>query len=466
MRTGSVFILFLLFLILILFSGCNSLSQKDTSPTGDLGTGTTVTVPHPTTVSGLSIACPGNPPAFLIDTNVYQTPQMAEPDPRTPFRDPVFGTCLIRVTDRTRDISSDDTSTGLKNEYSRVESFNADGTRILVRGTSATWYLYDARTFTRIEKIPVGTDPRWDALDPELMYFIDGPRLASYNTRTREQRVAHDFSKDFPGQELTNVWTRYEGSPSADGRYWGLMAEDMTWNPVAFLIYDLKADRIIAQRDMRGVVKADPDSVTISPLGTYLVAQHEYCERGTLGTYEKPCGLMAYDADLKGGRGLLRNVGHSDFAFDTQGREVMIYQDTDTDDISFIDLETGAITPLTPIDFSHTSLGLHFSGQSFRRPGWAVVSTYNGGHPTAFTWMDDVVFAIELKPSGRIVRLAHTHSVYNMGVEKDYWAEPQASVNRDFTRILFTTNWGRTGTDEVEMYLIELPKDWMELLPK
>jgi hypothetical protein len=53
-----------------------------------------------------------------------------------------------------------------------------------------------------------------------------------------------------------------------------------------------------------------------------------------------------------------------------------------------------------------------------------------------------------------------------MGVEKDYWAEPQASVNRDFTRILFTTNWGRTGTGEVEMYLIELPKNWMELLPK
>jgi len=208
MRTGSGFVLFLLFLIIILSSGCNSLSPKDTSLTGDSGTGTTVTVPHPTTASGLSITCPGNPPAFVIDTNVYQTPQIAEPDPRTLFRDPVFGTCLIRVTDRTRDISSEDTSKGLKNEYSRVESFNADGTRILVRGTSATWYLYDARTFTRIEKIPVGTDPRWDALDPELMYFIDGPRLASYNTRTREQRVAHDFSKDFPGQELTNVWTR------------------------------------------------------------------------------------------------------------------------------------------------------------------------------------------------------------------------------------------------------------------
>ncbi len=31
---------------------------------------------------------------------------------------------------------------------------------------------------------------------------------------------------------------------------------------------------------------------------------------------------------------------------------------------------------------------------------------------------------------------------------------------RDFTRVLFTTNWGRSGTEEVEMFLIELPPGW------
>jgi hypothetical protein len=169
---------------------------------------------------------------------------------------------------------------------------------------------------------------------------------------------------------------------------------------------------------------------------------------------------MVYDRDLKHARGLLRIVGHSDFAFDAQGREVMIYQDIDTDYISVIDLETGKITPLEPIDFSHTGIGLHLSGLAFDRPGWALVSTHNGGHPTAFTWMDDDIFAIELKPQGRIVRLGHTYSLVSPGVEHDYWAEPQASVNRDFTRVLFTTNWGRSGTEEVEMYMIELPKDW------
>jgi hypothetical protein len=79
--------------------------------------------------------------------------------------------------------------------------------------------------------------------------------------------------------------------------------------------------------------------------------------------------------------------------------------------------------------------------------------------------MDDQVFAVELRPNGRVVRLAHTHSLVDESQEHDYWAEPHASANRDLTRIVFTTNWGRSGTGEVEMYLIELPADWPARLP-
>ena len=52
--------------------------------------------------------------------------------------------------------------------------------------------------------------------------------------------------------------------------------------------------------------------------------------------------------------------------------------------------------------------------------------------------------------------------MYDEKQEQDYWAEPHVSVNRDLTRILFTTNWGRSGTAEVEVFLIELPRDWSE----
>ena len=79
--------------------------------------------------------------------------------------------------------------------------------------------------------------------------------------------------------------------------------------------------------------------------------------------------------------------------------------------------------------------------------------------------MDDQIFAVELIKEGRVVRLAHTHSIYNENIEQDYWAEPQASVNRDFTRIVFTSNWGRTGTAEVDVYMIKLPNNWVAQLP-
>ncbi len=411
----------------------------------------------------------GPQPPFVTGLEVYQTPRMGEPQARVPFCDPIFGACIVRVTDRHTDLSPDDQSTGLKNEYSRVQSFNMDSSLILVRGIEATWYVYSAATLQPLAQLPIDIDPRWSATDPDVIYYTSETRLMAYNLHNLlgEQIVVHEFADDFPGQKLAAVWTRYEGSPSWDGRYWGLMAQDEDWQVSAYLVYDLQTDTVIATRDLRAWPEDErsADSVTISPLGDYFLAyMDKYCDYGQLGTDAHPCGLMVYDRNLQNGRGLLRLIGHSDTALDSQGREVLVYQDIDADNIAMLDLESGVITPLWPIDFSHTAIGLHISGRAFQRPGWVVISTHDGD-PASYTWMDDSVFAIELKPGGRVVRLAHTHSLVDESMEHDYWAEPQASVNQDFTRVLFTSNWGRSGTGEVEMYMIELPANWMEQIP-
>jgi hypothetical protein len=307
-------------------------------------------------------------------------------------------------------------------------------------------------------------EPRWDAEDPDLLYYLEEGRLMAYDVGSGEQTLVHDFAADFPDQSLAAVWTKYEGSPSADGRYWGLMAEDEDWVTVAFLVYDLEQDEVIAKRDVRGTPGVDGiDNAYISPLGNYFIADFAdyYCEPGQLGTDDRPCGYMVYDRDLKNGRGLLRISGHMDLALDAQKREVAVFQEIDTDNISMLDLASGEVTPLWPIDFSRTSIGLHISGRAFDRPGWALISTHDGD-TASHTWMDDQVFAMELKPNGRVVRLAHTHSLVDESQEHDYWAEPHGSVNQDFTRALFTTNWGRSGTGEVEMFMVSLPPDWLE----
>jgi hypothetical protein len=406
---------------------------------------------------------PARPLPAVTDRSIHQMPQTIEPKARMSFVDPVFGTTLIRVTDRKSDISRDDSSKGLKNEYSRVQAFNADETRLIIRGISASWYLYDAKTLKLLKRLPIegSVDPRWDAVDPHTLYYVDEGRLTMLDVATGKKEVRHHFRSDFPGQPLAAVWTRYEGSPSSDGRYWGLMAEDDDWKTVALLIYDASSDKIIARRKVPEAT-SDIDWVSISPLGTYfLAAYNNQCREGEKCDENNPGGLMVYDRSLSKAWGI-NDVGHCDVALDGGGREVLVFQDNARDWISMADLSTGKMTPLLEIDFSKSALGFHFSGRSLKAPGWVIVSTYNGGSRAEFTWMDNQIFALELKSGGRIARLAHHHSWYDEKMDQDYWAEPHATVNRDFTRILFTSNWGRTGTEEVETYMIRLPEKWME----
>jgi hypothetical protein len=413
--------------------------------------------------------CPNYDPGFrfVTDRQVYSAPSLPEPAPRQWFIDSTFGTCVVRVTDRHHDLSADDPSSGMVNEYARVLSFNADGSRLLARSTDGRWYLYDARTLQPLEELPLAVEPRWDASNPNLIFCSDVTRLLSYDLQSGEQNLVREFADDFPGQLLAAVWTRYEGRPSRDCRYWGLMAEDEGWNPVAFVVYDRWADAVTI-RDIRGLpgVGEDIDHVTISPLGTYFIASFDRCcDYGELGSDANPCGLMVYPHNLANGHGLLRDTPHYDPALDAQGREVVVFQDNDSDHISMVDLASGVVTPLWAIDFSYTGIGLHFSGLAYDRPGWAVVSTHDED-AVSHTWMDDGVFAIQLKANGRVVRLAHTYSITDETQPGNaaYWAEPHASTNPDLTRVLFTTNWGRYRTEEVEMYMIALPPDWPQRL--
>ncbi|HET6443448.1 MAG TPA: hypothetical protein VFI27_02620 [candidate division Zixibacteria bacterium] len=472
-KTNPLLVITSLLFIASILPSCNPsprpTSPADpTTPSDSIASSQTQNETRTTSPAG-PIECPEQPAEFVTDLNIRQTPSLAEPDPRVPFHDPQFGTCLVRVTDRHQDISPDDASLGLKNEYSRVQSFNADSSKFIIRGTDATWYLYDALSLRPLAELFLDVDPRWDSSDPDLLYFSEETRLMAYDLQTNQTSTIHEFAADFPGQTLSYVWSRYEGSPSFDGRYWGFMAQDDDWQTIAFLIYDMVEDKVIAARDIPG--NPDIDSVTISPFGVYFLAYFDFCEQGQMGSDLHPCGLMVYDrrtglGQLENGRGLLRIVGHSDTALDAQGREVLVYQDIDTDHISLLDLESGSVTPLLPIDFSHAPIGVHFSGRARNVPGWALISTYSGGHPTDQTWMDDSIFALQLEAGGVIMRLAHTHSLVDEDQEHDYWAEPQASVSADFRRVLFTSNWGRSGTGAVDTYMIQLPQNWLALTPE
>ncbi len=272
-------------LLLVILAACNTPAEETSIP---------APVPIPLPTGAVSrISCADQEPALVTGFDVLQVPLLSEPEARLPFRDPVFGTCLVRVTDRNADMAEGDASQGLKNEYSRIQSFNADETLILVRGLDATWYLYDAASLRPLGQLPFdgSVDPQWSASDPGLIYYIEETRLQSYHIQSGEQSIVHDFSADFPGQTISAVWTRHEGSPSYDGDTWGLMVEDENWLTSAFLVYDLPSDRVISILDTRSWPEdaREIDSVTISPLGkTFLAYLDKYCEPGQLGTQAAP----------------------------------------------------------------------------------------------------------------------------------------------------------------------------------
>ena len=116
-----------------------------------------------------------------------------------------------------------------------------------------------------------------------------------------------------------------------------------------------------------------------------------------------------------------------------------------------INLRTGVRTTLFPTYVNGSYTAIHFSGKGYRKPGWALVSTY--ADSGARQWMHRKVFALQLKANPITYNLAHHHSVVN-----GYWAEPHATVNRDFTKVLFNSNWDSGSSENIDAYLIDLPQ--------
>lgn len=412
--------------------------------------------------------CPLLPPPQITNLNVYQTPLLDEPAPRMSYHDPVFGTCIARVTDRLVDLLSGDRSIGIRNEAAHIQSFNADSSLILTLSTNSYWYIYSADTLELTGVLPFAEkmEVRWDPIQPKRLYILRGTSFLQYDLDTEVVEQIHDFQMDIPNKIISEVSSGNFGNPTIDGRYWGLYGKSSNGQVVTLLVYDLMDNVVISRLDLPEHTRLQ--GVTISPLGNYFLAWHDGdCEVQTSSAANPTlsCGLMIYDRSLENGRRVSLVSGEADTALDANGNEVFIYHDLALNSISLLNLSTGEEVALWLIDSTHSTVKLHLSGRSVRQPGWALVSSDTGNQDEANTWMDNSIFAIELIPEGRVVRLAHTHLISTQESLDKFHAGPDATSNLNFTRIVFTSNWGRQNEDEVDLYMLGLPSDWMEQLP-
>jgi WD40 repeat protein len=353
--------------------------------------------------------------------------------------DPDFHACLVRATDH----AAERIEGFSRNDYSRRQAFNADSTLFFTNSKDGGWFLYDARTLQLVgplRGLQGDAEPQWHPTRPEILYYGErngGLQISALDVRKGTSTVAIDLRGKLPWPGAARAWTKSEGSPSRDGRFWPFQVETDDFRILGFAVWDLERQQLAGTLTTR----ERPDHVSISPSGRWFVASGDD-------------GVTAYSRDFKTKKLIMKRGEHSDLAVGADGHDLYVSIDYDSDEgwVYFIDLDTGARTDLFRTYFDHAASAMHFSGKAFDRPGWVLVSTYKPGGPRQ--WYFDKIFALELKASPRVFVFAGHHSA----VEGAYFAEPQATVNRDFTRVLFNSNWGQKGSDDVDAYELLLPK--------
>lgn len=426
---------------------------------------TPVAVSAPT---GLAVPAPCTGPAKIPES---------PPAKGKSYRDPDYGACVIRLTDHNRE-----PPIGFaRNDYSRRQPFNADESRALIYARDGSWHLYDPRNGDYIQRLPfhgADSEPQWDAVDPQRLYYLPnhgGLEIDALNTATGKSRVAADFLRldGIAGHpdadsltdiwpDAAHVWTRTEGSPSHDMRYWAFQVENREFHTLGIITYDLSQNRIVGiydlTRDGGGIGR--PDHVSMSPNGQHVVVSWNGagmdCPAGRQSSRSKPCGLMAFSPDFSRATALASRGPHSDLALTADGRDVIVIANYVSGNVEMIDLSTGQTTVLWRIYTEGSSTAMHISGKAFQHPGWVLISTYalrsrTGARP----WYTNKLMAVELTAQPRIVLLASIPTRAD-----SYFSEPQAAVDRRFRQALFNANWGSGRDSDIDTYLLQLPPHW------
>lgn len=401
-------------------------------------------------------------------------PDRQAPATGVAVQEPTYHTCEVRLT-HNRQLSGNEKSH--RNDYSRRQAFNADNTRLLMSASDGYWHLYDAHTgkyLHVLNGLAGDAEPQWDHANPHVLYYVPtngvGMTINELNVDTNQHHVVADLSRDLQRlwPDANSAWTKSEGSPSADNRYWCLMVDNAQWQGLGVFTWDIKEKRILGHMNL----PERPDHVSMSPTGKYCVIS--WANSPTLGT-------RAYTPDFSSAHPaspehrpylqLHAQSEHSDLALNKKGEDVYVSIDyqSDSGDLFMVNLNTGRRTTLFPTYLSGTATALHVSGKAYGQPGWAVISTYgeyHSGNQSASLrntslqqWLHRKIFAVSLEDKPKIRPLAHADSDSRSEWQQDaYWAEPQATVSRDFTRVLFNSTLNSDRVEDIETYMLVMPK--------
>ncbi len=399
----------------------------------------------------------------------------AAPGPGQSVRDARLGTAQTRVV----------ATIGLRHEYARHDPFNADGTLVLLQYVpEGEWRIYRTTSapYDRAENL-VRTvsvaEPRWDPDDPARLWGLQEFRIVTIRVDTGATEIVKDFAADealadllAANPDLYRITTRDEGEPSTDFRYWALLlqgsADDYRVRYV--FTWDREQDRVLGVLPL-AADEARIDWVGMSPRGTWALIGGDWDNAAPL------TGLTLANRELSEFQRLDYGIAHADVGLDSDGREVIVMQNTQTDYIDLIPLDpstqpildaggsytgTGRLPLIRLFYDSDAPQGLRSSVHiSCNAAGYCVVSTFTAPDLPESNWLDRTITLVRLDPAAP--RVFYLAKVY--GTAAAYWEETQASLARDGSRVVWATNWGQeVGSEQVWLMELALPAGWQAAL--
>jgi hypothetical protein len=366
------------------------------------------------------------------------------------YRDPVFGCKVVRLTD-----GLEDHDNAVHHEYSSVNPFNADSTRILVLLGSGSFYIIDNKGSEIVSAATLGIlgheEPRWSISEPDILYYHFRNQLRKYDISTGETwllRTFHNYSTiNFGGGE---------GDISEDGDHIVVVGDQ---RHVQVYRFSTNTHSAVLDTLSNGYDWFDmtPDN---NVLGLWYAAGP--------GRYR---GLELFDADMKFIRQVIAWGGHADRGRDINGDEIIaIVASNDLDPAA--GCERNGVVKIRLADSRKTCLlplywgdSTHVSINNFHGHPWMLVSSTkyfdNLAAPSEKLPVDwqskwgshvNEIILVNLDGSS-IRRLAHHRS----RALDSYYHMPRAAISGDGRYALFDSNFDFSPTPNyTDVYLIPI----------
>jgi hypothetical protein len=354
------------------------------------------------------------------------------------FRDPAFGTEIMRVTDE-----RDGAENG--NFYPHWPTFNSNSTRLLVkrRDTGDAIYTFNPDTFTLgtsyvIPRLPdngttITEGAIWSATDPDTLFILGWTgKLWALNASTRQYTLVHDFTREQTFSPGDFLW---QMSMSGDGDIFAFSHKGNA-GLVGYTVYKRSTDTMVMD-----VKSTKEDEVRIDKTGRFL---------GLFLSEVGADGFACFVLDLQTGvkTGLVDGApdyspGHGDVgtgtivAWDNDDNRFLIRSWSDPHHVRSI-LNLGS-------DWMNQHLSMLAKDESW---GLASFFSYRGYGLEPGLFHDEIVL-VSTDGSGRFRRLVQHRSKAN-----DYWQIPRANISYDGRFAAYASNWG--GSSRVDLFVAKI----------